>query len=359
MAANVVSSPQVMVWDLTYACPLRCIHCYSESGRRASQQLGLDDMLKVADRLIEMKPVLVNLTGGEPLLVKGIFEVAKRLSGAGIRVVLYTGGWTLQPHMIPELTLACDRIVVSVDGATPETHDRIRGRIGSFQRAMNALSLLDDASREQGDEQFQFGIDCVVLRSNFDQIEEYCQTMVARFPRVRRIAFGAGMPTGLGSRVGFAEHELLSDAQVAQLGGDALITRLQSLVPASVLIDTDDNLDLMMHPSRCGQGPGFEVMFVEPDGEVHAMAIYEGTVGSLLTESGDVLWRRCVARWSDSFVIETLSPVRTMKQWAAAVRRMDYHFGSDQVRARIDRRPEYSAPTSRREVETVLADERR
>lgn len=358
MAVDAVSSPQVVVWDLTYACPLRCTHCYSESGRRASQQLSLDDMLTVADRLIEMKPALVNLTGGEPLLVKGIFEVARRFTRAGVRVVLYTSGWTLQPHMIPELTSACDRIVVSVDGATAETHDRIRGRAGSFQRAMNALSMLDDAAREQGDEEFRFGIDCVVLRSNFDQIEEYCRTMVARFPRVRRIAFGAGMPTGLGSRVGFAEHELLADEQVAQLGGEELAARLQSLVPASVLIDTDDNLDLMMHPSRGGQGAAFEVMFVEPDGEVHAMAIYEGNVGSLLTESADVLWRRCIARWSDPFVIETLSPVRTMKEWAAAVRRMDYHFGSDQVRARIDRRPEYSAPTSRREVETVLAAER-
>ncbi|MFI6995754.1 hypothetical protein [Nonomuraea wenchangensis] len=81
---------------------------------------------------------------------------------------------------------------------------------------------------------------------------------------------------------------------------------------------------------------------VEPDGEVRAMPIYEGTVGNLLTEDAGTLWERVQERWSDPFVVETLSAVRSMQDWAEAARRLDHHFGTDEVRRRIDRRPPYT-----------------
>ncbi|MGH1552365.1 radical SAM protein [Streptomyces sp. L7] len=90
------STPESVIWDTTYACPLRCIHCYSESGRRPARQLGHEDMLRVTDAFISMGPRVVALAGGEPLLVKGIFEIADRLVRAGVKAVLYTGGWTPQ-----------------------------------------------------------------------------------------------------------------------------------------------------------------------------------------------------------------------------------------------------------------------
>ncbi|MFD3373985.1 MULTISPECIES: hypothetical protein [unclassified Streptomyces] len=34
------STPESVIWDTTYACPLRCIHCYGGSGRRAAGQFG-------------------------------------------------------------------------------------------------------------------------------------------------------------------------------------------------------------------------------------------------------------------------------------------------------------------------------
>jgi hypothetical protein len=51
------------------------------------------------------------------------------------------------------------------------------------------------------------------------------------------------------------------------------------------------------------------------------------------------LWERSVQRWSDPFLVQTLSQVTTMQDWADACRKIDYHYGSDEVRARIDRRP--------------------
>jgi hypothetical protein len=46
-----------------------------------------------------------------------------------------------------------------------------------------------------------------------------------------------------------------------------LETRLDALAPSSVVVETDANLDIRMLLSSRGQAAGFEVMFVEPDGE--------------------------------------------------------------------------------------------
>ncbi|MFF5213015.1 radical SAM protein [Streptosporangium sp. NPDC000396] len=336
--------PLEIIWDITYACPLRCSHCYSESGRRPARQLEHDEMTRVADALIAMRPYGISLAGGEPLLVRGVFEIAERMSAAGIKVALFTGGWSVRPEMVDDIARGFFRVSVSVDGATAQVHDRVRGRRGSFDRAMRALALLDEAARERrlaGEERLSFGIDYVVVRSNFHQVEDMCTTVAPRFPELGFLSFGAVVPEGLASRAGFAEHELLSDTQAGLLGGEACRERLRSLAPPSVQVTATDNLALQMRPDRIRRGQFFPALQIEPDGEVRAMAAYEGTIGNVLTDPPAELWRRAVERWHDPFVVEALTPVRTMRQWAEATRKIDYHFGSDAVRARLDRRPEF------------------
>jgi MoaA/NifB/PqqE/SkfB family radical SAM enzyme len=335
--------PPVVVWDITYACPLRCVHCYSESGRRPSRQLSHDDMLRVADAIVSLAPDQIVLAGGEPLAVRRILDVARRLASAGSSVSIYTGGWLLTAPMTEAMTKVLAKVVVSVDGATPDMHDSIRGRKGSFDRAMNALALLDDAAREHragGNRPWAFGLDYVVTRSNVDQVERVCTEIVPRFPRLQVVSFGAVVPVGLASRPTF-NHELLTDAQVQRLLSAEYVRHLQSLVPSSVMVSTTDNTSLQMRPDRVERGDFLPAMVVEPDGEVRGLALYEGTVGNLLTEPADLLWRRSVARWTDPFVVQTLSRVRGMSDWAEAARRLDHRFGSADVRARIDARPAF------------------
>lgn len=336
---GVPDRPTSVIWDITYACPLRCVHCYSESGRRPTRQLSLSEQLRVVDSIIELQPGMVALAGGEPLVVKGIFEVADRLSRAGIHVVCYSGGWRLTPDMVEKLMRCCGTVRISLDGATAAVHDRIRGRVGSFDRAMEALRMIDDAVPADGVPGFDFGIDTVVVRSNFDDLERMCTSIAPTFPALNSLDLGAVVPAGLASRSGFEEHELLAESQVEQMGSAAWGQYLRSLAPPSVTVTCTDNLDLQMNPVR-GIGT-YTAMQIEPDGEVRAMPSYEGTVGSILDESGETLWRRAVERWTHPFVMETLSPVRTVKEWAEATRRIDYHFGSEAVRARIDQRPQF------------------
>lgn len=333
--------PDGVIWDVTYACPLRCVHCYSESGRRPSRRLSDADMLRVADAIVAMRPQGVAIAGGEPLLIKNIVEVIGRMAGAGLDVALYTSGWLMTADMARRLADLCGRIVVSVDGATPETHDRIRARKGSFAQAMRALRLLDEVSAERRSKTgkpLSFGIDCVLLQRNFPEMEEFCQIIAPRFPELGFIAFGAAVPGGLANQPGFDEHELLTEEQVNLLNDPDHAHRLRALAPGSVTVTSTDNRILQMHPELIASGVVFNTLQLEPDGEARAMPIYEGTVGNILHEPPEILWGRARARWSDPFVVEALSAALTMREWAEAARRIDYRFGSDAVRARIDRR---------------------
>jgi MoaA/NifB/PqqE/SkfB family radical SAM enzyme len=342
---NLLETPGFIVWDLTYACPLRCSHCYAEAGRRAPMQLERDDLYRVADALISLRPKAIMLSGGEPLLVRSVFEVADRFSKAGIAVLLYTGGWGFEPAMVPPILSLFTRVSVSIDGATAGVHDRIRGRAGSFERALSALAHLDRGAREcrdRGEGTPSLGIEFVVMQSNFHQLHELCLTIAPQFPALNYISFGAVIPSGLATRAEFVEQEMLSEEQMRLLAEGEFARELQSLAPDSVEVTTTDNREMQMRPDLLAAGVGMPALHVEPNGMMRAMCSYEGNVGSLLTEAPLVLWERALERLCDPFVVEVLTPVRTTKEWAEATRLIDEHFGSPEVRARIARQPRYT-----------------
>ena len=76
----------------------------------------------------------------------------------------------------------------------------------------------------------------------------------------------------------------------------------------------------------------------EADGGVRSMITYEGTVGNILSDPPDVLWQRVLERRRHPFALKVLGSLHTMQDWAAASRQMDWHFGSDESRSRIQLR---------------------
>src|SRR5688572_2477861 len=162
-------APHTINWDLTYACPLRCGHCYSESGRRSARQLPLEDLLRIADVLLAIEPrPTVTFSGGEPILVKGMLELARKLKRGGARLVLYTSGYRLTPELASGIAATFDRISVSLDGADAETNDFLRERRGAFEEALRALTLLGAALPEGRDRragQRELAIEVTVMKS--------------------------------------------------------------------------------------------------------------------------------------------------------------------------------------------------
>ncbi len=132
--------PVHVVWELTLACNLRCVHCGSRAGRPRSDELTLDEIRQVVADLAALGTREISLIGGEAFLRRDWLDIIRAVADAGIRCGLQTGGRALTRAKIEAAVDAgLDAAGVSVDG-TEAVHDRLRGVPGSFRQAMTAIA---------------------------------------------------------------------------------------------------------------------------------------------------------------------------------------------------------------------------
>jgi MoaA/NifB/PqqE/SkfB family radical SAM enzyme len=304
-------------------------------------------MLRLADVLVAMRPKSVQISGGEPMLVRDLFEVAARIRAGGVRLAIYLSGFGVDDEAARRLAQLFSWIHVSVDGGDSRSHDAIRGRRGSFDEAMAALAALDRAGAEverERKKRVSFGIDCTIVRSNWKELDRFCTELSPRFPRLRFLNLRVALASGLSTRESYAERELLTEEEMAFVAEPELAARLRSITPASVERVSVENALLPPMDGKPASPP--ELMHVEPDGLVRGMPLYEGTVGNLLEEPAETLWQRSLARHADPFVTSALSGIRDMREWAAAARKIDQHFAAPQDLLRISRRKPHTEETA-------------
>jgi radical SAM protein with 4Fe4S-binding SPASM domain len=125
------------------------------------RQLSTDEAFRLVDNVAAFQePVILIITGGDPLKREDIFAVAARASQAGLRVVMSPSGTNVTPGTVARLKEAgVQRISVSLDGSTPEIHDGFRQIAGAFAEATRSLAY----AREGG---LPFQINTTVTRHN-------------------------------------------------------------------------------------------------------------------------------------------------------------------------------------------------
>lgn len=140
-----LKAPLFVWWDITYKCNLRCKQCYSNSGNLSVDELTFEEIKKIINQLKQMKVFYVYFLGGEPFLKENFIEITKYCHKAGLQVIVNTNGWFLDENLVKKIKEADIRHVrVSIDGATSTTHDLIRGTQGSFEKAVQAIQLLQE-----------------------------------------------------------------------------------------------------------------------------------------------------------------------------------------------------------------------
>lgn len=136
------SRPQVVSWNVTQACNLRCPHCYLDAAKRAARELSAEEGLSLIDELAALGTELLILTGGEPLLRRDLLTLARHAAARGLMVVVGTNGTLLDAHAARALKESGVRGVgISVDSLSPEKHDAFRGVRGAWEKALDAISV--------------------------------------------------------------------------------------------------------------------------------------------------------------------------------------------------------------------------
>jgi Y-X(10)_GDL-associated radical SAM protein len=137
--------PVHVVWEITLACDLKCLHCGSRAGHRRSSELSTEECLRVVESLARLGTREVSLIGGEAYLRKDWTEIVSAIRSHGMYCAVQTGGRNLTPErMRKAIDAGLNGIGVSLDGMAP-LHDRVRNVRGSFARAVDTLRRAREA----------------------------------------------------------------------------------------------------------------------------------------------------------------------------------------------------------------------
>jgi mycofactocin radical SAM maturase len=276
-----LAAPICLTWELTYACNLACVHCLSSSGRRDPRELSTRQCKDIIDELERMQVFYVNIGGGEPTVRPDFWELVDYATAHHVGVKFSTNGVRITPEVATRLASSdYVDVQISLDGATAEVNDAVRGR-GSFAMAIRALENLADAGFADAK------ISVVVTRHNVGQLDAF-KTLADRYGATLRIT--RLRPSGRGADVWDELHPTagqqreLYDWLVAH--GDGVLTG-----------------DSFFHLSAFGQslpglnlcGAGRVVCLIDPVGDVYAcpFAIHEKFLaGNVLADWGfEAVWQ--------------------------------------------------------------------
>jgi 12,18-didecarboxysiroheme deacetylase len=130
----------VVVWNITRACNLNCVHCYAGAVHQGDdRELSTEQGLALLDDLANFGVPVILLSGGEPLLRLDLVELARYAANRGMRVVVSTNGILIDERKAMLLKEAgVSYVGVSLDGLE-KVNDRFRGKAGAFHMALNGI----------------------------------------------------------------------------------------------------------------------------------------------------------------------------------------------------------------------------
>ncbi len=135
-----IFQPGLISWNLTSACNLKCPHCYLDAGEKSGHELTTEECFNLIDEMSGLGTEMLILTGGEPLLRKDIFSIARYASQKGLLVVMGTNGLLLDEKRVTTLKESGVRGVgISLDSLDSEKHDSFRGLLGCWQKTIDGM----------------------------------------------------------------------------------------------------------------------------------------------------------------------------------------------------------------------------
>jgi radical SAM protein with 4Fe4S-binding SPASM domain len=132
--------------ELLLQCNLECAHCYCSSSPTAPRGLPTPQLYSLIDQAAAMGAIYLDITGGEPLLRKDIFDILVHAQTRGLITSLFTNGTPVTTTVAQRLAKChIASIQTSLDALSPALHDRFRGRSGAFQQTIRGITRLREA----------------------------------------------------------------------------------------------------------------------------------------------------------------------------------------------------------------------
>ncbi len=304
------AAPFLIVWNFTKMCNLRCKHCYENAGSYpAPDELTTEEAKRVIDEFKRVGVVAIAFSGGEPLMRKDFFEIARYAVENDFYVSMATNGTLITPRIARKIKeTGIEYVEISLDGFE-KTHDEFRGIKGAWRRAVEGI-------KNCVAEGIDTGVATTVTKYNLKEIPEFLEFVERELHPKRFIAFNF-VPTGRGKEIIKAdltpkEREELLNFLYGKLidpnfhmdvlstapqyavtsvnyfaGGPTMVTHFINQEAAEMLKGKAKALA----PFIGGCGAGRLYAAVEPNGDVLPCVFIPVKVGNLRNEKLDDIWR--------------------------------------------------------------------
>lgn len=165
-----------------------------------TKEITTQQKLEVVDKLVKGGVEGVSLLGGEPLTMnKDFFSVVEHAVSKGLKISLVTNGLLLKGKVMERVVESgIDRIVVSLDGASKESHESLRGN-NTFEKVVDNIESLTEHIQKIGIP-LHVNVNTVLNRLNYPEIDKLIDLCLKL--RVNEWALLSLVP------IGFAEDNL-------------------------------------------------------------------------------------------------------------------------------------------------------
>lgn len=281
--------PFILFWEVTRSCALACRHCRAVAQPQAHpDELTHEEAYSLADKIAALRPPMVVLTGGDPMMRRDIFDIIRRLSGQGIRVALSPAA---TPRLLNTDFAALKEAGVvsmslSLDGATQETHDAFRRVPHTFERTLEAARKAKEAG-------IQLQINTTVAKSTLPELDAFAELMRALAPDVWSVFLL--VPTGRATA-----EDMPSADDIEQLWQKLLALR-ETMPFAIKTTEGHHYRRAMMQAAAAGKAPaprhtiptrdGKGVVFISHVGEIQPSGFLPLTAGNVRTDDLATIYR--------------------------------------------------------------------
>lgn len=132
--------PIVMQMELTYRCPLHCLHCYSDcynTAGGAKAELSTEKVKKLIDKVYRAGCLWFTFTGGDPMARKDFLELYDYIKEKGFIFSIMTSLSALTDRILKKMVeKPLFSIEMTLNGVTESTYEKISQVRGSFKKVM-------------------------------------------------------------------------------------------------------------------------------------------------------------------------------------------------------------------------------
>ena len=294
-----LSGPISAQLEVTERCNYRCPHCYRLDEQTISQtptELPDDQLLTLANKLIDSGIMSLILTGGEPLVRKDIvLELVRLASQRNVHCSMNTNMALMSETYLADLISAgIGNLLISCPSADPATYRLMTAR-GNLKRFWGKLDLVLASN-------IRYTINMVVNKTNLHQVTSTAQTLAQR-----GVDSFSATPAGFNPNAPDKESFLTSD-EVTKLIDELVLIHenvgikvdIMEALPKCVFSQKARDSKLSFLRRQCQAGRS--VISVSPTGEVRPCSHNPDSYGNLNHEDLATVWSSMAIWRSHSMV---------------------------------------------------------